>query len=341
MPSCASQTPRPLVSPPPRTPCSGRGFTLVELLVVIAIIAVLIGLLLPAVQAARSAARRSACLNNLKQVGLGLLNHHDSKSRFPPSTNCDVNAGDPTSLNADGSINTNDRYSWFHLVVPYMEQDALGDQFAAQIARRGHMMGTPQGEAVVSTFMCPEDPVNPKVGNPKASGQGFHGNYLTCHGSSHTGSGNMSNAANGIFFSRSRITMRDITDGVSKTVMLGEIRLVADAVPAEGPGNVLCGGVHDLRGRYHNPFHGNVTVSTMRPPNTTVGDALTYCNGTSQVPCRSCVSSNLETHARSWHPGGAMVGFADGSLRFIGDGIQPAVFQAMGSRAGGEVAASE
>lgn len=121
--------------------------------------------------------------------------------------------------------------------------------------------------------------------------------------------------------------------------MIGEIRLERDSVSASGPGNVVCGGTHDLRGRYHNTYHGNATFTTMRAPNTPVGDRAAYCNGTVNVPCRECASDNNEIHVRSWHPGGAQIGFADGSLRFVSDTVDAVVFQAAGSRNGGETMA--
>jgi len=311
----------------PANPGVPAGFTLIELLVVIAIIGVLVGLLLPAVQTAREAARRSNCQNNMKQIALGLLNYHESQGAFPFATICNINGAAP-------GYGGGARQSWFHLLLPYVEEKPLYDKIKPRIDAQQFPGGWPEATTIVSSFMCPSDPQNPKV-----SQQGFHGNYVPCNGSSHTGSG--SGQTNGMFYPRSATQMRDITDGSSKTVMLGEIRLQADAVAASGAGNVVCGGTHDLRGRYHNTYHGNAAFTTLRSPNTPVGDRAQYCNGTPDVPCRACASSNLEMHARSWHPGGVEVGMADGSVRFVSDGIEATVFQEVGTRAGGEVASLE
>jgi prepilin-type N-terminal cleavage/methylation domain-containing protein len=301
-----------------------RGFTLVELLVVIAIIGILVALLLPAIQAAREAARRTQCNNNLKQIALSFHNYHDNIGRFPFPTNNNINAPEP-------GMSGNRRVSFFHLIMPYIEQQAYYDRIMPRVEANQFPGGWPTEERnfIVEAFMCPSDPINPKINQ-----QGFHGNYLLCHGSSHTGGG--AGRTNGMFYPRCDTNFADVLDGTSNTVMLGEIRLQEDSIPASGPGNVVCGGSHDLRGRYHNPYHGNVTFTTMRSPNTPVGDRLQYCNGTEQVPCRQCTGSNMETHARSYHPGGALVALADGSVRFVNDSIDQAVFQAVGTRKGGE-----
>jgi prepilin-type N-terminal cleavage/methylation domain-containing protein/prepilin-type processing-associated H-X9-DG protein len=297
-------------------------FTLVELLVVIAIIGILVALLLPAIQAAREAARRTQCNNRMKQVALALHNYHDTIGRFPFATVCNIDGGAP-------GMSTNARQSWFHMILPFVEQTAYYDLIVPRIEAQQFPGGWPENTVVIDTFMCPSDPLNPKTVQ-----QGFHGNILPCHGSSHAGSG--TGQTNGMFYPRSKTRIRDVTDGTSNTVMLGEIRLQADSIAAQGVGNVVCGSTHDLRGRYHNTYHGNATFTTMRSPNTPVGDRTQYCNGTPQVPCRECATTNGEIHARSWHPGGVHVAMADGSIRFIGDSIDQAAFQALGTRAGGE-----
>ncbi|QDS96682.1 hypothetical protein FF011L_54940 [Roseimaritima multifibrata] len=298
------------------------GFTLVELLVVIAIIGVLVGLLLPAVQAAREAARRMQCSNNFKQLGIAMHNYHDTLQTLPPPTMCTINAG-------FAGESSNYRASWYHMILPYVEQPGLYEIYKRRNENNEFPGGWPEATTVVAGFMCPSDPVTEKT-----TQQGFHGNYLPCHGSSHTGSG--AGVTNGIFYPRSKTRLTDIKDGTSNTIMMGEIRLQLDSIAAEGVGNVVCGGTHDLRGRYHNTRHGNATFTTMRGPNTLVGDKTQYCNGNPKVPCRECSSSNGEIHSRSWHPSGAMVGLADGSVRFISETIDQTIFQAAGTMIGSE-----
>ena len=297
-------------------------FTLVELLVVIAIIGILVALLLPAIQSAREAARRTQCNNHMKQIALALHNYHDTLKRLPFATVCNINGGAP-------GMSTNARQSWYHMILPFVEQSAYYEEIVPRIQAQQFPGGWPEATVIVAGFMCPSDPVGPKT-----TQQGFHGNYVPCHGSSHTGSG--AGVTNGMFYPRSKTRMRDVTDGTSNTVMLGEIRLQADSIAAEGPGNVVCGGTHDLRGRYHNTYHGNATFTTMRAPNTPVGDRTQYCNGTSKVPCRECANNNGEIHTRSWHAGGVQVSLADASVRFISDSINQSVFQALGTMSGGE-----
>jgi len=298
------------------------GFTLVELLVVIAIIGILVALLLPAIQAARESARRTQCNNHLKQIALGLHNYHDNIGKLPFATICYINGPSPGQ-------STNTRQSWFHLILPYVEQAPYYEEIVPRIEANQVPGGWPEATVVIETFMCPSDPINPKTWQ-----QGFHGNYVPCHGSTDAGSG--AGQTNGIFYPLSKTKLTDITDGTSNTVMLGELRLEKDNIAAEGIGNVVCGGTHDLRGRYHNTYHGNATFTTMRSPNTPVGDTCQYCNGTTNAPCRACVSSNEEIHARSYHPGGVQIALADASVQFVTDSIDQAVFQAMGTMRGHE-----
>ncbi|MCA9085450.1 MAG: DUF1559 domain-containing protein [Planctomycetaceae bacterium] len=303
-----------------------RGFTLIELLVVIAIIAILIALLLPAVQQAREAARRTECKNNLKQIALGLHNYHDTHTVFPFGSISRINGVAP----APGTSNT--RQNWFHMILPYVDQAPLYNQVQPRIQGNQFPGGWPEATTIIKMFMCPSDPENPKTVQ-----QGFHGNYLPVHGSSHAGANNTFATTDGMFYPLSSTKLTDIKDGTSNTAMLGEIRLQADSIAASGAGNVVCGGTHDLRGRYYNTHHGNATVTTLRPPNTPVGDIAQYCNGTEQVPCRQCSSGNTETHMRSWHEGGAQIALADGSVRFVSSNVDTATFQAVGTIRKGEV----
>ncbi|MDQ3331057.1 MAG: DUF1559 domain-containing protein, partial [Planctomycetota bacterium] len=132
------------------------GFTLIELLVVIAIIAVLIALLLPAVQQAREAARRSQCLNNLKQIGLALHNYHDTHLAFPPGW---IGADQVTGAHDVEGMNG---FGWGTMVLPYVEQNNLYQQFRFPLSIVDDVVGPPTNKSLLATkipvFECPSDP---------------------------------------------------------------------------------------------------------------------------------------------------------------------------------------
>jgi hypothetical protein len=188
-------------------------------------------------------------------------NYHDTHKVFPFATITQINGPAP----APGTSNT--RQNWFHMILPFMDQAPLYNQFVPQMEANIFPGSWTGATTVLSMFQCPSDGLGTKVAN-----QGFHGNYLVCHGNNHAGSGWA--RTNGLFYPISSTSMGRIKDGTTNTVMFGEIKLVEDGTTPSGVGNVICGAPHDLRGRYHNSYHGNLTFTTLRPPNTPVGDAF-------------------------------------------------------------------
>ncbi len=300
-----------------------RAFTLVELLVVIAIIGVLVALLLPAVQAAREAARRSSCSNNLKQIGIGLHNYHDTKLAFPMGQNNWI------GQNASSKWQ---RSCWFQLHLPFVEQQPLFDQLDAytkQTPAPGHVIAFPINNTIVKMFVCPSDGEGPKNETTANSKQGFHGNYVLCAGSTvfnpttPVADPNGINL-NGMFFPFSTTKFASNLDGTSNTIYGGEILTVKDTT------------AHDLRGRYWNTWQGNVLMSTLYPPNTTVGDVSSYCITAPRRPCQGLNTANVVQSARSNHPGGGMFLMGDASVRFIPSTVDLLTYQALGTRQQGE-----
>jgi prepilin-type N-terminal cleavage/methylation domain-containing protein len=309
---------------------SFSGFTLIELMVVIAIVGILISLLLPAVQSAREAARRTQCLTNLKQLGLALQNYHDTHRCLPPGQ-----YGNTIHYSVD-------RRGWILGVLPYIEQVALYEKLMAYLrtpagANNTHL--APGRETVLPTLACPSDPNNSKkvVAWPpnqpastyetSASGnQGFHGNYVLCAGSTlfNWPANNAGLKLNGVAFPRSYVRMKEILDGTSKTLLAAEIVLSPDRVTTPT--------WQDIRGRYYNTGQGCALFSTYLTPNSATGDTLYYCVDIPAAPCQSLTTDNLVIAARSVHVGGVHGLLVDGSARFIGDEVDPAVYRAYGSR---------
>jgi prepilin-type N-terminal cleavage/methylation domain-containing protein/prepilin-type processing-associated H-X9-DG protein len=293
------------------------GFTLIELLVVIAIIAILIGLLLPAVQKVREAAARMSCSNNLKQLGIALHNYHDQMSSLPP--------GVPAGFGGNSGYGPDfDRRSWVGFLLPYLEQPALANNLEAVVRANGgagYTITYPGFDQPIKPLVCPSDPTGVKTQTVSGNPQGFHTNYAGCIGNAP----NLYTNADlgGVLFAKSRVTLVGITDGTSNTLMVAEIRTRPDTT------------AHDTRGRMNNAIHGAVSFTSAFPPNSTVGDEQqSYCVAATGMPCGGF---GLRLIARSAHTGGLNVGLADGSVRFVTDSIDPTVWAFSGSRAGGEV----
>jgi prepilin-type N-terminal cleavage/methylation domain-containing protein/prepilin-type processing-associated H-X9-DG protein len=336
-----------------------RGFTLIELLVVIAIIGVLIALLLPAVQAAREAARRSQCVNNLKQIGLALQNYHDTVGTFP--------AGKPGHINASNDM---DNHSGFVAILPFMEQAPLYNAWNFLIMydnQTGQTYGTAApcgpcvagpivmafnsavaanstvGVASINSFLCPSDNYTSKT----FGWNGFQmaiGSYAFNAGNiGPPNAGCIKTCNNGFAFYAIPVGMRDIIDGTSSTLAVGETvcndgtykgqttcppnsnAVVSGGISATatlGPNNGIWN-LWSVNGRLTSTFR-----TTVNPLNT--------------KPCFGLVLAGAQNGAfGSFHSGGANFVFADGSVHFLKDSISLPVYSALGTRNGQETISAD
>lgn len=307
-----------------------QAFTLVELLVVIAIIGVLIALLLPAVQQAREAARRMQCTNNQKQLGIALHNYHDTFGVFPP--------GVVGLVNYDGSDPKNFQNTpptWMQMILPFIEQGNLYEQQKPHFDQGQRAATAPGRFTEIEGLMCPTDPNTPKITDIDPSvwygNFGFGGNYVACSGDDYftpSSDSHMQNR-NGIFFGKSSTDFGDIVDGTTNTLMIGELLVVPDIAPRSASNQ-------DLRGSYYFGRRAAACFSTREPPNTLVGDRLSSCRNMPRSPCNGQGTDNMVIYARSYHPGGANLMLGDGSVRFVPETVNRTVYQAFGTRAGGE-----
>lgn len=287
-----------------------KGFTLVELLVVIAIIGILVALLLPAIQSAREAARRSQCSNNLKQLAVALHNYHDTHKTFPPA------------VTGDGR-----RATWFPRIMPYIELSSVADEISwndpSPIWNRAVLR--PMMETHFSTVMCPSDP---QVESRKP--RGYYGNYMANFGTvrfyhPNTVIQGLSPYGDGVFYANSYSKFSSLTDGTSNTLLLGEI-LISPAI-----GDSFNSGTYEARGCLWDGDSGGGVFSARAEPNTGTPDMFAYCKTSTDAywqvytPCRGPAGgANIARHiaARSQHPGGVQVALADASVRFISNNIE-------------------
>nr|WP_261342129.1 DUF1559 domain-containing protein [Adhaeretor mobilis] len=223
-------------SPKLRGRSVSRGFTLVELLVVIAIIGVLVGLLLPAVQAAREAARRAQCMNNYKQVGLAMQNYHGAHGKFPSGIN--MWSGFGCSSPATGPIKDHHGWGWGTFLLPYLEKEAVYDQFNFDAAGGyGDLDNLLAGQDFVPAYLCPSNDQGAELmhccsvlDGPDLAGTHMAGvadsQDWSCDGTWPRPDPSKladERGANGILFQRSGIAIRNILDGTNHTLLVGEI----------------------------------------------------------------------------------------------------------------------
>lgn len=305
---------------------SSRGFTLIELLVVIGIIAILIGLLLPAVQKIREAAARMSCCNNLHQIGVALHNYHDVNGAFPPG----YYASDPY---VNGATDTTPGWGWATYILPHLEQANLFDQFnLAQPVQNFAGIQT-----VMKLLICPSDVVTlspftvpDAFGDPVAVAAAS--SYAACCGGDESDTADPTGL--GVFYRNSRTRLGDVTDGTSTTILVGD-RAWADAR------GVWAGAIN--AGVCTRGFFDGTNVNP--GANTFPAPCLVLAHSHLNNPHGDTDSSLDDFSSR--HIGGSNFLFADGSVHFIltvpsnnpdGSYTQDSlIFQSLGTRANGEV----
>ena len=291
------------------------GFTLIELLVVIAIIAILIGLLLPAVQKVRESAARTQCANNLKQVGVGMHNYHGAYRYFPPGF---ISAA--AAVNGEG---LGPGWGWAAHLLPYVEQENLYRQIALN-----RDIADPANAAVrvtsLKVYLCPSDSPPGPTFTVKGSGGApicpvAFANYVGLGGMYEVTT--YPDVNTGVLLRNSRYRVTDITDGSSSTL------LATERQSRRSPMTTWTGAVTKAGNPPLNPGYEPEGPPTL---------VLTATGG----PADGRTPNNPLDHvedASSFHPGGVNVVFCDGSVRFVRSAINPATWAGLGTRAGGEV----
>jgi prepilin-type N-terminal cleavage/methylation domain-containing protein/prepilin-type processing-associated H-X9-DG protein len=291
-----------------------KGFTLVELLVVIAIIGILIALLLPAVQAAREAARRTQCLNNLKQWGLAMHMYLDVYGVFPPGT---IRGSGWQPDGYTGPDGEHRRQSFVLSLWPYLEENNLDIAYD----HNWSFFAEQNLKVIVQQFpmyFCPNDRQGFWKGDRYIRSRG---NYIVCWGNGNYWQLNR-NFTTAPFGPNRQSKAADIGDGLSKTMFMSEV--IQAAVDEH----------FDFRGDFFNDDQSCAQYMTHNTPNSGVDS--TVCVD-AQLPAPCLRTSQESVAARSYHPGGVNVQFGDGSARFVTDGIALATWQAMGSSDWGDV----
>ena len=330
-----------------------RGFTLIELLVVIAIIGLLIGFLLPAVSASREAARRAQCQNNLKQIGVALSNYNDMHQVIVPGRIFGIDVGPPPASGCNGLMLSGCQDTpWFVLMLPQLEQQslynhfnfALGTEGPAFLGFPGFFANTTVFSTKVGLFQCPSDRdesfqfQSSFVSGTFAGPTITKGNYGVSWGNTEWDQLDLAdpvvrNLASP--FGQTACTNSMVTDGLSNTVFIAEIRQ---------------GSLNDIRGVIWTSVPGAGSFMTRFTPNgrfdVYLEDPLgldelpdpTLCVSESSLPCTAFASQGASfAGSRSQHPGGVHALCGDGSVHFVKSTVNSMIWVGLNSISGGEV----
>lgn len=316
-----------------------KAFTLIELLIVIAIVAGLIALLVPAVQQAREAARRGGCQNNLKQIGVALLNSHDVRKRFPLG-----------SENARPVLLAAPRITYMISLYPFLEQGSAYDRwdptapgtldaFGASVPWCASVNSMGDGAVtahVVPNLLCASDTLGGLTSTRVGYYTSNHSSYLAFFGNDNYGAilpGPAALRPRAAFGFNFGAGLNDIVDGTSNTMVFGEY--LTGLPESEAP--------DDFRGAIWIDLPGLSQLYTRSTPNSTSPDVFfpagrCYSRPALNLPCVIDVKEESTAAARSRHPGGVQILMADGSVHFANQTISLRVWQAQGTIASGEVA---
>jgi prepilin-type N-terminal cleavage/methylation domain-containing protein/prepilin-type processing-associated H-X9-DG protein len=331
-------------------------FTLIELLVVIAIIAILIGLLVPAVQKVREAAARIQCSNNLHQIAIGLHNYHDVNKVFPPGKG-------PSYPNAAGYA----RWSVHALMLPYVEQDNLyrsidftfapetpgmagAVPFMAPWQNPGRVNAA-QCRTRIGMFLCPSDPA-PPIDDFKG-GTNYLGNLgaqFLCDLSEQLPSTTApAESANGIFYYLSAVRITDIKDGTTTTALFSE-KLRGNGGPNLRTDMLIMPTQTTLAGTYNTCSSlgaGSPPLTSKQGASWVMGEmCCTTYNHVSTPNTNTCAGTGfpgtmanmaMQVPPSSNHTNGVNMALCDGSVRFVTNGVDLGTWRALGTRASGEV----
>lgn len=319
---------------------SRPGFTLIELLVVIGVIAILMALILPAVQQSRESARRIDCQNRLRQIGLALHNYHSTFQLFPPG-GVHLTTKRPGTV-PEGDELTDGRAPWTVLILPYLDEQPRYDSFDFEStfsARYDLRTSTPEPNLTeqyrpLSKYQCPSD-LNSDAG-------ATHCNYAACQGG-----GTPDDAAeqttgpvprlfydNGLFFHNSSLSIADITDGTTQTILVGETKYVGTPSSFSST-EAWWSWAAAIRSDpvFSSLFNISATVDPINFPQNgeyTEEDVIEH-HGVFQ----GANHGGQQRVYGSWHPGGAVFLLADGSVHFLNENMSVDIYRSLGTRADG------